>query len=311
MKKMEMQRPVGECSVCDSTAGFDLIHENCEDFEYMVKGSWKYWECRDCGTWVIDPLPTKIELIDYYPPNYHSYGRPKSGLVRQLWRLVLRQKGKKIHKLIGNHGKFLDVGCADGFVIRELEKLEGWRGYGIELNDDIAKMGRAKGTEIQSGMIEDATFPDNFFDLIIMNHLLEHVTEPRETMLAAKRLLKPGGFILGEMPNTSSWDAAISGRYWGGLHAPRHLYLMNKLGARALADECGFEVVSISASPHTGHWAGSVQNRLHRTRHGEGLTYGRDWYFPFLLCLFLPINILQALLLKTGILCFVLKKPKE
>lgn len=308
MSVTKNQLHYGKCLVCGSTKGFHILYDNCEDVEYFVVGKWDFLCCTECGSWKLNPMPDKHQLVDYYPPNYHNYSRPSSILTRVLWYFVLRQKAKIVCKLIGSEGRFLDVGCADGYVIRQIEKHGNWLGSGVEINDKIAELGRKQGTDIQTGVLEDVHFPENYFDLIIMNHLLEHVTDPELTMMAAKRLLKPGGYILGEIPNTDSWDAALSGRFWGGLHTPRHLYLMNSYALKVLAERCGFEVINVYPSLHTGHWAGSVQNYFHRAKHGQNLKFGRVWYFPGLLYFFIPINILQFLLLKTGILGFVLRK---
>jgi len=48
--------------------------------------------------------------------------------------------------------------------------------------------------------ITDIQFPDNFFDAIICNHVLEHVIDDRKAMREIYRTLKPGGWAILQVP---------------------------------------------------------------------------------------------------------------
>jgi hypothetical protein len=56
------------------------------------------------------------------------------------------------------------------------------------------------------------------------------------------RILKPGGLAIIRVPNLSTWDARLFGRYWVGLDAPRHLYVFSTKTLTALLDKTGFQV---------------------------------------------------------------------
>ena len=296
------------CLVCGEYATVGLQVIDGQDFEYNIKGTWRFLQCNSCGVWILDPFPTVKQLLKYYPAQYHSYNRPESFITRTLWRLTLRQKTHYLKKLIPSGARFLEIGCADGHVIRELERRGGWKGSGIEFKDEIAELGRKRGTDIRTGTLEEVSFSVGQFDLIVMDHLLEHVTNPEVTMRTACQLLKPGGYIVGNTPNTASWDAAFAGRYWGGLHTPRHLFLMNPKNLSRLAERTGFNVIEVLPSLHTGHWAGSAQNFFERKTRGEHLRQGRAFYFPLLLMLFIPVNAIQCIFKKTGVIGFTFQK---
>ena len=48
--------------------------------------------------------------------------------------------------------------------------------------------------------ITDMNFEDNFFDVIICNHVLEHVKDGRKAMSELFRVLKPKGFAILQVP---------------------------------------------------------------------------------------------------------------
>jgi hypothetical protein len=115
--------------------------------------------------------------------------------------------------------------------------------------------------------------------------------------------------MLGEVPNPDSLDAHWFGRYWGGWHFPRHLFQYSPAVLRRVLAHGGFGDIHVSAKLHTGHWALSIQNFLQsRPRYRTRLTHGRTFYYPLLLLLFIPFNLVQALFLKTGIIGFRARK---
>jgi len=48
--------------------------------------------------------------------------------------------------------------------------------------------------------IKDINFEDNFFDVIICNHVLEHIVDDRKAMCELFRVLKPGGEAILQVP---------------------------------------------------------------------------------------------------------------
>jgi SAM-dependent methyltransferase len=58
------------------------------------------------------------------------------------------------------------------------------------------------------------------YDIVSMNHVLEHVIDPGLVLERALRLLRPGGWLVGQLPARTSWEARLFGRYWGGYHFP-------------------------------------------------------------------------------------------
>jgi len=78
------------------------------------------------------------------------------------------------------------------------------------------------------------------FDVITLNHVIEHVHDPIAVLRACHRLLKPGGRLWLETPNVDSLGLARFGRNWRGLETPRHLVLFGRRGLRQACMAAGF-----------------------------------------------------------------------
>ncbi len=300
------------CLICSSGES-EVAVADLTDLEYGVPGTYAFRRCLACNQIFLSPRPIEEDLVRCYPAEYHGYQTLAiSRLYDFLSHLQMRRRYARYKALLPEKARILDVGCGDGYIMQAMEKLSpSWELYGVEFNDEVAKKGIDQGLNIVAGTLETADLPLGTFDLLIMNHLIEHLPDPVRTLKRAHQLLKPGGFIIGEVPNFDSLDRRLAGRFWGGHHTPRHLFQFVPTTLTQLFRTVGLDTVKISPELHTGHWAGSVQNYLQSGPLVLTLHNGRTWYYPFLLALFVPLNALQALFLKTGIMSFIAQKPKN
>jgi SAM-dependent methyltransferase len=93
---------------------------------------------------------------------------------------------------------------------------------------------------VRCGELMDTDFADGSFDLIRMGHVIEHVLDPMATLHRAYRLLKPGGMLMGETPNTDCLDWRIFKKYWGPLHIPRHIFIFDDRNLRQALHRANF-----------------------------------------------------------------------
>ncbi|MEM5782690.1 MAG: methyltransferase domain-containing protein, partial [Candidatus Aenigmatarchaeota archaeon] len=67
------------------------------------------------------------------------------------------------------------------------------------------------------------------FDVITFFEVLEHQDRPKEFIETIKSMLKPGGYIVGSVPNRDSWMWRMSGRRIGkGDFPPNHFLRFSK-----------------------------------------------------------------------------------
>ncbi len=291
------------CLLCGGGA-FRLLCDAVEDYEYGAPGVYRWLECAGCRLVRLDPFPPPAVLAAAYPPDYHAFVEPGSRLLHGLRRASERRIARRLVRGLPDGAAVLDVGCSTGALLGAIGELGPYRLHGVELDAEAAAAARRRGIEVREGELESAGLPAESMDLVTLQHLIEHVADPLATLSEARRVLRPGGRIAGELPNLASWDAALFGRFWGGGHAPRHLWFFTPETLRRSLERAGFDAVEVTPSLHTGHWALSVQNWLSRRGAGGRLVAGRAWYFPLLLLAAVPVNLLQMPLLRTGVMRF-------
>lgn len=301
------------CVLCRS-ADFENLESGILDYEYLSPGEYRWLKCKNCELITIDPKPSSDILAKAYPVHYHAYVNPSSSITKKLIQISRANSAKQIRKLCSNLDKnskpiIMDIGCSDGSLLAEIQMDNKYDLIGVEYNLDKANEASAKGIKVYQGDFEAVDIPNNSVDVIIMNHLLEHVYNPKDTLNKAYEVLKPGGTILGQLPNIDSWDAALFGKYWGGGHAPRHIYHFTPITLDRCLKETGFSDIKIKPALHTGHWALSFQNFFRRNLKTEiGLKNGRTWYYPLFLMATIPVNIFAMFFKKTGVMDFCATK---
>lgn len=255
------------CGVCASD-DFSEITDG-KDFEYQTTGDvFKIVECRECGNWYLNPRPAKEELSIIYPPDYYAYNYAETvhPLAVKAKDFLDRQKSKVWLKYVSTDKPvFLDVGCGDGRYLRMLHQLGVPKNqlYGVEMSDQVIDRLNKEGFNGYAGRIEDVEphLPHGLFDLIVSLQVLEHVESPLEMMKSVAKLLRPGGVLIIETPNTKSFDVRLfKQKYWGGYHFPRHWNLFDEKTLRKMAEESGLEIVEFNYLPSHSFWIYSLHH---------------------------------------------------
>jgi len=190
------------------------------------------------------PQPSLDKLATYYESqDYISHTDSKRTWFEKLYHFIrrraIRQKVNLIDYCNGEKGKVLDIGCGTGDFLAEAH-VSHWKTFGIEPNEKAASLTRAKGLCLAKSTME---FEDNFFDVVTMWHVLEHVPNLEEQIEELKRIIKPTGTIIVAVPNFKSFDAKYYGKYWAAYDVPRHLWHFSKTAIQKL-----FEVSHLKVS---------------------------------------------------------------
>ncbi len=97
--------------------------------------------------------------------------------------------------------RYLDMGCRNGEFLVQLREITGaWKLWGVEIHEEAAMLAGDRGIAVQNMDIHDLDMPDNFFDVVILAHILEHTYDPVQVLWQALRVTKPGGTLFIEIP---------------------------------------------------------------------------------------------------------------
>jgi SAM-dependent methyltransferase len=295
------------CPICGSQ-DTDVWRTDVRDFEYFVVPPRPFTarRCVACASQFLGPRPTEKELPPFYPSDYHAYNENHGKLQQLLVKHRARSRAKFYGSLIANRpGKLFDVGAGDCRHFDELRRYLDIECAGIEIQHDVVAKGRSLGYDIIEGTLEraDLTGYIGEFDVVSMNHILEHVVEPRMMLDRSYDLLRTGGHVIGQLPTVDSWEARIFGRTWGGYHYPRHLQIPSKAGLGQLLRDVGFRDVVIRTAPHIQTTI-SMQNTLVNWGWQPHMEYGKTPAYTALLVAALPFETLAWAADRGGIIDF-------
>jgi SAM-dependent methyltransferase len=142
--------------------------------------------------------------------------------------------------------RILDVGCSAAFFLRQA-KDRGWNVQGVEIAEWAATFSREKlGVPTFNGMLHEAGFPSESFDVAHSSHVLEHIEQPRSLIGEMNRVLRPGGAIAIVVPTQFRSPTYLMFREWFGDGPPRHVSFFDARSLTRLFEECGFSVVHCS-----------------------------------------------------------------
>lgn len=298
------------CPVCGSKE-YAVLYES-GDYEYDLPGTFYISCCKGCGLIYQNPRPTLAEILRYYPEWYEPYNTFGPKIIRSIrHHLLVRSRIRKYCQLFsGKAGriKVLDVGCANGELLNELSSHSQFECAGVEPVTYAADIAARHGFFVYNSTLEDAKIPDVSFDLVIMNHVLEHMPDPVKTVKKAFSVLKEDGILSGELPCVSSLERIIFGRYWGMYHMPRHLTFFSKELIERFLREIGFKEVEIDFQPVPSTWHTSIRNFLNSKGAPRQIT--KYLSEKSLLCNFVtfPLALFAAMVGHASIMHFTARK---
>jgi ubiquinone/menaquinone biosynthesis C-methylase UbiE len=258
---------INKCFLCGSK-NFKFLYYNTDRL-YGVPGQFRIEQCNKCKIIFLNPQPKNSELEKYYPNMYYSFDKIKTEDNRKIkLKLLLYKlnyyKNRKLLKLLllpirkfvrtadlKKTNKILDVGCGSGQFLYEMKRLGIIDCYGVEPYGFDEKGAKKHNLNIKKCDLLSAKYPSNFFDIITLNHVLEHMSNPDKILKEIKRILKVGGKLIIEVPNANSLNYAVYGKRWYNLDTPRHLYSYSDKNLHIYLESLGFDITSIKYKGNT------------------------------------------------------------
>lgn len=199
----------------------------------------KIIKCTNCGLHRTIPLPdsSKDRYHDYNIDSYLKNKKILMPFINDIIREIIKIKPR---------GKLLDIGCSVGYLL-EVAKNKGFTISGVE----PCAAGAAKANEIlgystvKECLLDEALYQNDYFDIIILNHTIEHILDLAGIFKEIKKIIKKDGIIVIGIPNFGSPFAKLVGKRWTGLQHKEHIWQFDPAGLKKFLSSQGFEIVKI------------------------------------------------------------------
>lgn len=209
-------------------------------------GSTAVLRCLECKLQFQYPLPDQAVLDKIYENYYSTWNLEHSAstvsaMKNRTFKGFLERL--PLPNTTDSTGKLLDVGCATG------ELLTVARSYGFDVfGVEISPQGKTVCSDlfgeekILGKSLEHGDFPSNYFDIVTLSDVIEHIPDPRALLNILADILKPHGLLLIVTPNSASWTQKLLGRHWPH-YKPEHLYYFNSRNLALISSDHFHEII--------------------------------------------------------------------
>lgn len=212
-----------KCALCGS-----------KKFDEIIKTeSWSIIKCINCGL---------AKTKNFSKLNYKKYHRDEDyEKFESHFRNIFRKRYNIISEFRNKPGKILDIGASTGTLL-SIFKKNGWEVWGIEPSGS-SKGAKEKGIKVINSTLERAKLPKDYFDVIVMNHVLEHMDNPLTALKKLKPSIKESGILFIDVPNFDSLPSKVLKQNWPLLIPQEHIHHFTRKTISELLSRAGYRVV--------------------------------------------------------------------
>lgn len=264
------------CPICNSISS-QIFLRGCKNNYTNTDDYFDIVECNSCSMKYISPAPT-IECLNkfyneecgYYLPSHdsvdkvleHMFGVNAKNEIKGIASTAAGKFQVKCSNnwLESNHycfpddstnNKLLEIGCSWGQYLKIMEYM-GWDVCGFDFSKNCVDFGRDELMldNIFATDLESHDLGESLYDMVNATMVLEHLYQPRGTIVKLHKALKTRGKLYISVPNIDGIDVKIYGKYAYILHPPFHLNHFTPSTLSLLLNEVGFDVHKIIYHGH-------------------------------------------------------------
>ena len=235
------------CYLCGADACDPFVE--AQDDLTGKPGTFTFVVCRRCGLAYQNPRVPLSRIGEYYDDQYIAHRRTRSwGMLTPVFERAMNKLDSDKDRIVSRfvaltpRSDVLDVGCAVGTFLQRIRKRYGSSVCGIDFKD-LSGAHTMEGVEFHCNVFYEAPLRENRFDLVTMWHFLEHDYDPARSLDTARRVLKPGGTLVVEVPRLDSRTFTWFTSRWPGLQAPQHTVLLDRERLLRFVRAAGLQIV--------------------------------------------------------------------
>lgn len=199
--------------------------------------------CEWCGLGVTTKVPVQ---------NYKHYHRDNQYFENELLFRDIFLKRLQIIEKFKKTGKVLEIGSSTG-VMLELFQKKGWEVMGIEPSKQACEIANKRGIRTLNTNFESAAL-NNIYDVVILNHVLEHLDNPKLILKKCYQVLTRGGLVFIDVPNFGSLASRLWKSKWKYRLLDEHNWHFTHKSLRKLLILTGFKEIHWEARSGIFDW---------------------------------------------------------
>jgi len=215
------------------------------DDRYGYPGEYGLLVCDSCGHRRLDAAMDAQQISDLYTQYY-----PRSSFDVESWSppreehpLIAWWRGlsASAFRWVPSGVRVLDIGCGFGESLG-YHRARGCDAHGVEADRNILRVAQRHGLNVRAGLFDATQYEPASFDVVTLDQVIEHVSEPVAVFRGVHRVLKPGGVLVLSTPNAAGWGARLFGSRWIHWHTPYHLQFFSDASMAHIAEKAGFRL---------------------------------------------------------------------
>lgn len=239
-----LEARITTCPMCGSDQL--VTHLRSHDVIQQKPGEFALERCTSCGHIFQNPPLNDEGLSFYYRDLYDGLHSEPSQSIFEMDENAYTVRANLVEGLGQPPRKWLDVGTGFGYFCAVA------KGIWPETSFDGLDQGEGITEAERRGWVDrgfHGQFRDHVetlageYDVVSMSHYIEHTRNPSAEISAARRVLKPGGLLLIEVPNPYCAVNRLLGRWWLSWLQPQHLHFINQENFTRMFAANGFSVI--------------------------------------------------------------------
>ena len=207
------------------------------------------YKCKSCHHMFVYPIKNNIETQKLYSDS-ENLNKIKDVIqnhkITKMQKYYFNQVLETSKNLTNKKNlNILEIGSSIGTFLKYAQEKKHIV-IGTEVNKEIVNIVNKEGI-IKLKYVENNYtdyFNINSFDLIYLEHVLEHLHNPNKILKQLTQLLNKNGIIIIKSPNHNSLLSLIFNKFWTWTYSNRHLNFFNKKSYQQILKNCGLKLIS-------------------------------------------------------------------